>query len=103
MGNTSQDALALTAVTPVGYITDRVILGDARIKTRIEYMGLGAIETDAVLRLVEDAIREPLRVTADESQVIVGPLPGVPSPTLTPGSPHVRRQTLWCNAHRRPT
>lgn len=86
-GNTFQDALArhrtavgqpavtidLSAVKSVGYVADREAGGDERLRARVEYTGLGAIDIDAVLRLIEDAIRTPLRAHLDQSQVIVGP------------------------------
>lgn len=86
-GNTYQDALArhrtahgqpavtidLSAVKSVGYVADREAIGDERLRARVEYAGLGAIDIEAVLRLVEDAIRNPLRSSLYESQVIVGP------------------------------
>lgn len=86
-GNTFQDALArhrtaagqpavtidLSAVKSVGYVADREAGGDERLRARVEYTGLGAIDIEAVLRLVEDAIRTPLRAHLDQSQVIVGP------------------------------
>lgn len=86
-GNTYQDALArhrtahgqpavtidLSAVKSVGYVADREAIGDERLRTRVEYTGLGAIDIEAVLRLVEDGIRNPLRSFQHQSQVIVGP------------------------------
>ncbi|KAI1756773.1 type I polyketide synthase [Xylaria castorea] len=85
-GNTFQDALArhrtahgqpavtidLSAVKSVGYVADREASGDERLKARVEYVGLGAIDIEAVLRLVEDAIRNPLRSSLEDSQVIIG-------------------------------
>ncbi|KAI3320950.1 type I polyketide synthase [Xylariaceae sp. AK1471] len=86
-GNTFQDALArhrtahgqpavtidLSAVKSVGYVADREAIGDERLKARVEYAGLGSIDIEAVLRIVEDAIRNPLRSSLEESQVIIGP------------------------------
>ena len=86
-GNTFQDAMArhrtvrgqpavtidLGAVRSVGYVADREAGGDERLRARVENVGFGSVDLDAVLGIVEAAIRDPLRSTPDDSQVIVGP------------------------------
>ncbi|KFY24016.1 hypothetical protein V491_02322 [Pseudogymnoascus sp. VKM F-3775] len=86
-GNTFQDALAryrtaqrqpavaldLGVVLSKGYIAE----AGAELRARMERLGLAAIDIDDVLRLVEDAVRHPLRPGPDESQVLVGLSDGV--------------------------
>ena len=86
-GNTFQDALArhrtirgqpaitidLGAVRSVGYVADREASGDERLRARVENVGFGSVDIEAVLRLVEGAISDPLRASPDNSQIIVGP------------------------------
>lgn len=86
-GNSFEDALArhrtecglpavtidLGAVRSVGYVADREASGDDRLRARVEDVGFGSVDVDHVLRMVEHAIREPLRRSASESQIIVGP------------------------------
>jgi len=81
-GNTFQDALAryrtaqrqpavaldLGVVLSKGYIAE----AGAELRARMERLGLAAVDADAVLRLVEDAVRHPLRPGLDDSQVLVG-------------------------------
>lgn len=86
-GNTFQDALAryrtahgqpavtidLGAVRSVGYVADREASGDERLRARVENVGFGSVDIEAVLGLVQAAIRDPLRKSPDDSQIIVGP------------------------------
>ena len=80
-GNAFQDALArhrtlnglpavvidLGAVTSVGYLAE----GDERLRSRIEKdFGSTRVSVDHLLRLIEAAIRDPLRQNPDESQVV---------------------------------
>ncbi|KAK7734196.1 Type I Iterative PKS [Diaporthe eres] len=85
VGNTFQDAFAryrtkhgqpavaldLSAVASAGFVAEA---GEAA-RSHIEKLGSISVEIDAVLKLVEAAIRNPLRKSADESQVIVGLAP----------------------------
>ncbi|KAF2108938.1 hypothetical protein BDV96DRAFT_652537 [Lophiotrema nucula] len=85
-GNAYQDALArhrnklglpavsidLCVVRKVGVVESRVDGGDGGILSRFAKMGFGEIEVDAVLRLLEDAIRNPIPASQTASQVIVG-------------------------------
>jgi len=85
-GNTYQDALArhrnvhgLPAVTidlcvirKVGYVESKVEGGDDNLINRVRALGVGEVDVSAVLRLLEAAIRNPFRVSPDESQVIMG-------------------------------
>lgn len=86
-GNSFEDAMArhrtalgqpavtidLGAVRSVGYVADREASGDERLRARVENVGFGSVDLEAILRIVESAIREPLRKSLSESQVIVGP------------------------------
>lgn len=80
-GNTFQDALArhrtanglpavvidLGAVTSVGYVAER----NERVRERVEKnLGSNVVTIDALLRLIEAAVRDPLRQSLDESQVV---------------------------------
>lgn len=83
-GNTFQDALArhrtaqglpavaldLSAVDSAGWVAQQA--DPDRARRRIEGLGATSVSVDAVLGLLEAAIRDPLRATAAESQVIVG-------------------------------
>ncbi|KAK4034298.1 hypothetical protein C8A01DRAFT_49278 [Parachaetomium inaequale] len=85
-GNTFQDALArhrtaqglpavaldLSGVLSVGSVADREASGDERIRARLETVGFGSVDIEAVLRLVEAAIRDPLRATPSDSHLVVG-------------------------------
>ena len=84
-GNTFQDALArhrtvrglpavtlnLTAIEGVGWMAQQ---GEAEqdVVKRIQKVGLSSAGIDLVMDLVEDSIRDPLRKSAADSQVIVG-------------------------------
>jgi len=84
-GNTFQDTLArhrtakgkaavaldLGVVLSAGFVADREEAGDDFVRVRFEKQGFASVDIPNVLRLVEDAIRNPLR-TSDESQVIIG-------------------------------
>ncbi|KAF7532113.1 hypothetical protein G7054_g8247 [Neopestalotiopsis clavispora] len=86
-GNTFQDALArhrtangkpavaidLGAVRSVGYVAEREAGGDERLRARVENVGFGSVDIEAVLGIVEAGIRDPLRGSLADSQVIVGP------------------------------
>jgi NAD(P)-dependent dehydrogenase (short-subunit alcohol dehydrogenase family) len=86
-GNTYQDALArhrtangmpavtidLGAVRSVGYVAEREAGGDERLRARVEDVGFGSVDIEAVLEIIEAAIRDPLRGTLADSQIIVGP------------------------------
>lgn len=63
----------LGAVRSVGYVADREASGDDRLRARVENVGFGSVDIEDILRIVESAIREPLRKSVSESQVIVGP------------------------------
>lgn len=79
-GNTFQDALArqrtangkpavtidLGAVRSVGYVAEREASGDERLRARVENVGFGSVD-------IEAGIRDPLRGSLADSQVIVGP------------------------------
>ncbi|KAJ9316634.1 hypothetical protein DTO271D3_3141 [Paecilomyces variotii] len=86
-GNAFQDAFAryrtrkgqpavtldLGVVRTVGYVADRENRGDGHIRKRFEKLRLYSMEVPQVLRLVEAAIREPLRAASPaSSQVIIG-------------------------------
>jgi hypothetical protein len=85
-GNTFQDALArhrtarglpavaldLSGVLSVGAVADREASGDEGIRARLETVGFGSVDIEAVLRLVEAAIRDPLRATPSDSHLVVG-------------------------------
>ncbi|KAK9800099.1 hypothetical protein SCARD494_01892 [Seiridium cardinale] len=85
-GNTFQDALArsrtrraqpavaidLGAVGSVGYVAQMEASGDDRLRTRVDNLGFGSVDIEQVLALVEAAIQSPLRVSPDDSQIIVG-------------------------------
>lgn len=85
-GNAYQDALSrhrtkngLPAVTidlcvirRVGYVENRVEGGDDAILARFAKLGYGQVDISGVLRLVEAAIREPLRASPEESQIVMG-------------------------------
>ncbi|KAK6214430.1 gamma tubulin complex Spc97/GCP2 subunit Alp4 [Pestalotiopsis sp. IQ-011] len=85
-GNTFQDALArsrarrgepavaidLGAVGSVGYVAQMEASGDDRLRTRVDDLGFGSVDIEQVLALVEAAIQSPLRVSPDDSQIIVG-------------------------------
>jgi NADP-dependent 3-hydroxy acid dehydrogenase YdfG len=86
-GNTFQDALArhrtangkpavtidLGAVRSVGYVAQREVSGDERLRARVENVGFGSVDIEAVLGIIEAGIRDPLRGSLADSQVIVGP------------------------------
>lgn len=86
-GNTFQDALArhrtalgkpavtidLGAVRSVGYVAQREASGDERLRARVENVGFGSVDIEAVLGLIEAGIRDPLRGSLADSQIIVGP------------------------------
>ncbi|KAI4860430.1 short chain dehydrogenase-domain-containing protein [Hypoxylon rubiginosum] len=86
-GNTFQDALArhrtangkpavtidLGAVRSVGYVAEREAGGGERLRARVENVGFGSVDIEAVLGLIEAGIRDPLRGSLADSQVIVGP------------------------------
>jgi NAD(P)-dependent dehydrogenase (short-subunit alcohol dehydrogenase family) len=86
-GNTYQDALArhrtarglpavaidLSAVKSAGYVADREASGDERLRARVESVGFGYVDLQAVLGVVEAAIRDPLRKSLADSQIAVGP------------------------------
>lgn len=86
-GNTFQDALArhrtangkpavtidLGAVRSVGYVAEREASGDERLRARVENVGFGSVDIEAVLGIIEGGIRDPLRGSLADSQVIVGP------------------------------
>ena len=86
-GNTFQDALArhrtangqpavtidLGAVRSVGYVAEREASGDDRLRARVENVGFGSVDIEAVLGIIEAGIRDPLRGSLADSQVIVGP------------------------------
>lgn len=83
-GNTFQDALArhrtaqglpavaidLSAVDSAGWVAQQA--DPDRARRRIEGLGAASMSVDAVLELLEAAIRDPLRAATAESQVIVG-------------------------------
>lgn len=83
-GNTFQDALArhrtaqglpavaldLSAVDSAGWVAQQA--DPDRARRRIEGLGAASMSLDAVLELLEAAIRDPLRASTAESQVIVG-------------------------------
>jgi NADP-dependent 3-hydroxy acid dehydrogenase YdfG len=82
-GNTFEDALArhrtaqgkpavaidLCAVRSAGYVEAS---GDDRLRAHVENTGVGFVDVETVLRLVEAAIRDPLRKSPADCQVIVG-------------------------------
>ncbi|KAK7959439.1 Compactin diketide synthase [Apiospora aurea] len=86
-GNTYQDALArhrtarglpavtidLGAVRSVGYVAQREAAGDERLRARVENVGFGSVDLEAVLGIIEAGIRDPLRSNQADCQVIVGP------------------------------
>ena len=86
-GNTFQDALArhrtangkpavtidLGAVRSVGYVAQREEAGDERLRARVENVGFGSVELEAVIGIIEAGIRDPLRGSLADSQIIVGP------------------------------
>lgn len=86
-GNTFQNALArqrtangkpavtidLGAVRSVGYVAEREASGDERLRPRVENVGFGSVDIEAVLGIIEAGIRDPLRGSLADSQVIVGP------------------------------
>jgi NAD(P)-dependent dehydrogenase (short-subunit alcohol dehydrogenase family) len=86
-GNTFQDALArqrtangkpavsidLGAVRSVGVVAEREASGDERLRARVENFGFDSVSIEAVLGLIEAGIRDPLRGSLADSQVIVGP------------------------------
>lgn len=86
-GNTFQDALArqrtangqpavsidLGAVRSVGVVAEREASGDERLRARVENFGFDSVNIEAVLGLIEAGIRDPLRGSLADSQVIVGP------------------------------
>ena len=80
-GNTFQDALArhrtangqpaitidLGPVMSVGYVAE----GDETLRSRVEKtLGRNVVTIDQLLRLIEDAIRNPLCPSPDESQIV---------------------------------
>ncbi|KAL8861949.1 MAG: hypothetical protein Q9178_001819 [Gyalolechia marmorata] len=80
-GNTFQDALArhrtangqpaitidLGPVMSVGYVAE----GDETLRSRVEKtLGRNVVTIDQLLRLIEDAIRNPLCSSPDESQIV---------------------------------
>lgn len=83
-GNTFQDALArhrtaqglpavaidLSAVDSAGWVAQQA--DPDRARRRIEGLGAASMSVGAVLELLEAAIRDPLRASTAESQVIVG-------------------------------
>ncbi|KAF7554507.1 hypothetical protein G7Z17_g2865 [Cylindrodendrum hubeiense] len=80
-GNTFQDALArhrtslgmpavsidLAAVKSVGFVAEA---DDAERERILKSLGADVLEIDHVLRIIETAIREPLRASPDDSQII---------------------------------
>lgn len=86
-GNTFQDTLArhrtangkpavtidLGALRSVGYVAEREASGDERLRARVENIGFGSVDIEAVLGIIEAVIRDPLRASLADSQVIVGP------------------------------
>ncbi|KAM3537331.1 hypothetical protein ARSEF1564_009747 [Beauveria bassiana] len=86
-GNSFEDALArhravsglaavtidLGAVRSVGYVAEKESEGDERLRARVEAIGFGSIDIAQVLRIVEYAIREPIRKSPVDSQIILGP------------------------------
>ncbi|KAK3315921.1 type I polyketide synthase [Apodospora peruviana] len=86
-GNAFQDALArhrtrngqpgvtldLGVVRSVGYVASREETGDDHIRTRFEKLKLHSMDVPQIVRLVEEAIRDPLRQSSPaNSQVIIG-------------------------------
>lgn len=86
-GNTFQDALArqrtangkpavtidLGAVRSVGYVAEREASGDERLRARVENVGFDSVDIKGVLGIIEAGIRDPLRGSLADSQVIVAP------------------------------
>lgn len=86
-GNSFQDSLArhrtlrgqpavaidLGAVRSVGYVAEREASGDERLRARVENIGFGSVDFESIMRLVEAGIRDPLRRSPSDSQIIVGP------------------------------
>lgn len=86
-GNSFEDALArhraasglaavtinLGAVRSVGYVAEKETEGDERLRARVEAVGFGSIDIAQVLRIVEYGIREPIRKSPVDSQIILGP------------------------------
>jgi hypothetical protein len=82
-GNTFEDALArhrtaqgkpavaidLCAVRSAGYVEAS---GNDRLRAHVENIGVGFVDIETVLRLVEAAIRDPLRKSPADCQVITG-------------------------------
>lgn len=80
-GNTFQDALArhrtslgmpavsidLAAVKSAGFVAEA---DDAERERILKGLGRDVLEIDHVLRIIETAIREPLRASPDDSQII---------------------------------
>lgn len=44
----------------MGYVASREASGDERLRARVENVGFGSVDTEAVLGMVEAAIRDPL-------------------------------------------
>lgn len=63
--------LDLGVVTSSGYLAEKEKAGDDSIRVRFEGDGFVSIDTSIILRLIEDAIRYPLRKAADDCQVVV--------------------------------
>jgi hypothetical protein len=85
-GNAYQDALSrhrnkngqpgvtidLCVIRNVGYVENRVEGGGNGILARFAKLGFGEVDVAAVLRLLEAAIRDPFRTSAEDSQVVMG-------------------------------
>jgi len=69
-------AFDLGVVLSTGYVADIDAEADIQtgstLQTRMHSVGADALEIDDLLRIVEDAVRNPLRATPDDSQVLVG-------------------------------
>ncbi len=64
--------LDLGVVLSAGYVADMEKAGDQSVRTRVEKRGFVSVDISQALRVVEAAIRDPLRKSPHDSQVVIG-------------------------------
>jgi NAD(P)-dependent dehydrogenase (short-subunit alcohol dehydrogenase family) len=86
-GNTYQDALArhrtaqglpavcydLGAVDTVGFLAKQADMGNEKLRAFMDKVAFGSIDEHVVLRMVEAGIRDPMRKSLSDCQIVVGP------------------------------
>lgn len=65
-------ALDLCVIRKVGYVENRIKGGDDTIASRFSKLGFGEVDVAVVLRLIENAISDPLPSVQEDSQIVMG-------------------------------